>query len=74
MGFTLPFETWMTSQLKDQISDVFSDSSRLENCGLRQEAVNQLWRRFLRRPGSVGWTRPWTLYVVAKWCELNDVR
>jgi asparagine synthase (glutamine-hydrolysing) len=74
MGFTLPFETWMTSQLKDQISDVFSDSSRLTSCGLRQDSVNHLWQRFLRRPGSVGWSRPWTLYALARWCELNDVK
>ena len=74
MGFTLPFETWMTSRLKDQISDVFSDSSRLSSCGLRQDSVNHLWQRFLRRPGSVGWSRPWTLYALARWCELNDVR
>jgi len=73
MGFTLPFETWMTSQLKDQISDVFSDSSRLTSSGLRQDSVNHLWQRFLRRPAGVGWSRPWTLYVLAKWCELNDV-
>jgi len=74
MGFTLPFETWMTSKLKDQISDVFSDSSRLTSCGLRQDSVNHLWQRFLRRPASVGWSRPWTLYALARWCELNDVR
>lgn len=73
MGFTLPFETWMTSRLKDQISDVFSDSSRLTSCGLRQDAVNHLWQRFLRRPASVGWSRPWTLYALARWCELNHV-
>ena len=74
MGFTLPFETWMTSKLKDQISDVFSDSSTLASCGLRRDSVNHLWQRFLRRPSSVGWSRPWTLYALAKWCELNDVR
>ena len=74
MGFTLPFKKWMTCQLKDQISDVFSDASRLTSCGLSQHSVTHLWQRFLRRPGSVGWSRPWTLYVLAKWCELNDVR
>ena len=73
MGFTLPFEKWMTSQLKDRISEIFADSALLTNCGLRQDSVNHLWQRFLRRPRSVGWSRPWTLYVLAKWCELNNV-
>jgi len=73
MGFTLPFQKWMTLQLKEHISALFADSSLLASCGLRQQSVNDLWRRFLRRPRSVGWTRPWTLYVLAKWCELNNV-
>ncbi|PWT89621.1 MAG: asparagine synthase (glutamine-hydrolyzing) [Blastocatellia bacterium] len=74
MGFTLPFEKWMTLQLKDHISSVFADTSQLNSSGLRQDSVNHLWRRFLRRPKSVGWSRPWTLYVLAKWCQLNNVR
>lgn len=73
MGFTLPFEKWMTLELKDHISGVFADSPQLSSCGLRQDSVNRVWLRFLRRPGSVGWSRPWTLYVLAKWCELNNV-
>ena len=73
MGFTLPFEKWMTLQLKEHISSVFADSSQLNSCGLHQNSVNHLWQRFLRRPGSVGWSRPWTLYVLAKWCQLNNV-
>jgi len=73
MGFTLPFEKWLTSQLKDRVSDTFADSSLLTNCGLRQDSVKHVWQRFLRRPRSVGWSRPWTLYVLAKWCELNNV-
>jgi asparagine synthase (glutamine-hydrolysing) len=73
MGFTLPFQKWMTLQLKDHISSVFADSSQLISCGLRQDSVKDLWQRFLRRPGTVGWSRPWTLYVLAKWCQLHNV-
>jgi asparagine synthase (glutamine-hydrolysing) len=73
MGFTLPFEKWMTLQLKDHISTVFADSSQLIRCGVRQDSVNDLWQCFLRRPKTVGWSRPWTVYVLAKWCHLNNV-
>ena len=73
MGFTLPFERWMTQQLKDHIAGVFVESSQFSRCGVRQDSVNDLWRRFLRRPKSVGWSRPWTLYVLAQWCALNNV-
>jgi len=31
--------------------------------------VEQVWKDFLR--GSVSWTRPWSLYVLQRWCELH---
>jgi asparagine synthase (glutamine-hydrolysing) len=73
MGFTLPFEKWLQSGLRDQISDVFQDSERLIRSGLDSESVRNVWQRFQRSPASVGWSRPWSLYVLAKWCELNEV-
>jgi asparagine synthase (glutamine-hydrolysing) len=73
MGFTLPFEKWMQLGLRDQISNVFRDKERLSKSGLDSESVSKLWQRFQRGPASVGWSRPWSIYVLAKWCEMNDV-
>jgi asparagine synthase (glutamine-hydrolysing) len=73
MGFTLPFEKWMRSRLHDEISSVLSDHQPLKASGLNADAVQNVWNRFLKSPSSIGWSRPWSLYVLAKWCEVNRV-
>jgi asparagine synthase (glutamine-hydrolysing) len=73
MGFTLPFEDWMRSQLRDEIDETFSDGEHLEAIGLRPEAVREVWQRFLLAPQRVGWSRPWALFVLARWCSNHQV-
>jgi asparagine synthase (glutamine-hydrolysing) len=73
MGFTLPFEQWVQGRLRADISSVFHDAQQLANAGLVAENVRDLWRRFLRSPRAVGWSRPWSLFVLANWCRLNRV-
>jgi asparagine synthase (glutamine-hydrolysing) len=73
MGFTLPFENWMQSRLREGIEASFADERQFEVIGLRPKAVREVWRRFLRAPQQVGWSRPWALYVLGRWCEQNQV-
>ena len=73
MGFTLPFEKWMQGRLSAEISAVFGDERQLAASGLVAEDARDLWRRFLRGPRAVGWTRPWSLFVLARWCQINRV-
>ena len=73
MGFTLPFEKWMQGKLRDEISGVMADEKRLSLVGLNVESVRQIWKRFLQSPKAVGWTRPWAIYVLVKWCEVNGI-
>jgi asparagine synthase (glutamine-hydrolysing) len=73
MGFTLPFEKWMQSSLLNEISSVLEREGRLTSAGLQSDAAARVWHRFVRSPEAVGWSRPWALYVLAKWCELNGV-
>ena len=73
MGFTLPFESWMQSGLRSDISAVLLDADRLHTIGLDETAVAKVWNQFLKSPRAVGWSRPWSLYVLAKWCEVNRV-
>jgi asparagine synthase (glutamine-hydrolysing) len=73
MGFTLPFEKWMRLGLRNEISNTFRDHQRLTQSGLDNDGVAQVWERFQRSPADVGWSRPWSLYVLAKWCEINEV-
>ena len=72
-GFTLPFEHWMRQELRAEIEPLL-DAARI-NRGplgglLDGNQVQQVWQQFLR--GSVSWTRPWSLYVLQRWCELHS--
>jgi asparagine synthase (glutamine-hydrolysing) len=73
MGFTLPFENWMQSRLRDEINETFDDERRFESMGFRPGAAREIWQRFLRAPQSVGWSRPWALYVLAHWSAQHQV-
>jgi asparagine synthase (glutamine-hydrolysing) len=73
MGFTLPFEKWMQGRLRDEISAVFADERQLAESGLVAKDARDLWERFLRAPRAVGWTRPWSLFVLSRWCQINRV-
>jgi asparagine synthase (glutamine-hydrolysing) len=72
MGFTLPFERWMQAALRGEISAVLEDEKRLSLVGLNDEVV-RIWKKFLQSPRAVGWTRPWAIYVLVKWCEVNGI-
>ena len=73
MGFTLPFEKWMQHRMRAEISSVFADAKQLAAVGLIGDGVRDVWRRFLQSPRAVGWSRPWSLFVLARWCQVNDV-
>ena len=72
MGFTLPFEKWMQGRMRSEISAVLEDA-RVSEVGLIAKEVRELWRRFLQTPRAVGWSRPWSLFVLARWCAINQV-
>ena len=73
MGFTLPFEKWLQQNLRLEVSSVLEDPNAFAAPALNSEAVKKIWRDFLEKPRAVGWSRPWSLYVLAKWCEINGV-
>jgi asparagine synthase (glutamine-hydrolysing) len=73
-GFTLPFEHWMRQELRSEIESGL-DAKRI-SAGplgglLDARQVQQVWQQFLR--GRASWTRPWSLYVLERWCELHSV-
>ena len=71
-GFTLPFEHWMRQDLRSEIEPVM-DARHVEKGPLdgflSGKQVQQIWKDFLR--GAVSWSRPWSLYVLQRWCEQN---
>lgn len=73
MGFVLPFERWMHTVLKAEMIETFSDGSSLKAMGIG-ETGREIWQSFDRTPKKERWARPWSLYVLKRWCELNDVK
>jgi len=71
-GFTLPFEHWMRQELRSEIEPVL-DAKRIDDGPLggflNGSEVRQVWQQFLH--GKVSWSRPWSLYVLERWCELH---
>ena len=71
-GFTLPFEHWMRQELRTEIEPVLrkkriSDGPLGELLDANQ--VEQVWKSFLK--GETSWSRPWSLFVLQRWCELH---
>ena len=73
MGFTLPFEKWMQGRLRNDVAAVVDDAVQLKKLVLSADVVRKIWSKFLLRPRAIGWSRPWSLYVLARWCEINQV-
>ena len=73
-GFTLPFEHWMRQELRGEIASVLQ-AKRIEQGPLGSmlagAAVERIWNDFLDR--KVSWSRPWSLYVLQRWCESHLV-
>jgi asparagine synthase (glutamine-hydrolysing) len=65
-GFTLPFERWLRGEMRSA-AETTLDSG--DSGMLNGDAVRGVWRRFL--DGHTSWTRPWSLFVLARWCEGN---
>jgi asparagine synthase (glutamine-hydrolysing) len=69
-GFTLPFEAWLRDQLRATIVRSLRGSSPLASV-LNPAAISRIWDDFLE--GRTSWSRPWSLFVLDSWCELNSV-
>jgi asparagine synthase (glutamine-hydrolysing) len=67
-GFTLPFETWMRSEMFQEVDSVLSNISA-ESIGLRRPAVKSVWNQFIKRQPGVNWSRPWALYTLMRWAQ-----
>jgi asparagine synthase (glutamine-hydrolysing) len=70
-GFTLPFEHWLRSELRAEVEPVLTAGIGNGPLGgiLDTVRVRKVWEDFQR--GATSWTRPWSLYVLHRWCELH---
>jgi asparagine synthase (glutamine-hydrolysing) len=67
-GFTLPFERWLRGEMKPVVENTLLNSN-WDQTSLSAAAVREVWRRFLA--GETSWSRPWSLFVLKRWCERN---
>ena len=67
-GFTLPFERWLRSEMKPVVESALL-SKDTDQTSLSSDAVREVWSRFLA--GETSWSRPWSLFVLKRWCEQN---
>jgi hypothetical protein len=62
----------MREELRQEIEPVL-EAQRIDHGPLggllSGDEVQRIWREFLA--GTVSWTRPWSLYVLQRWCELH---
>ncbi len=71
--FTFPFARWLTRDLKPLLEETFSPGRLADRGILDPDAVNRIWQRFQSSPESVGWSRVWSLFVLARWSDLMNV-
>jgi asparagine synthase (glutamine-hydrolysing) len=67
-GFTLPFERWLRGEMTQTVETSLLKTDA-DCASLNPSAVRGVWNRFLA--GKTSWSRPWSLFVLARWCEQN---
>jgi asparagine synthase (glutamine-hydrolysing) len=67
-GFTLPFERWLRGEMRPIVEDALLKSD-WDQMSISASAVREVWNRFLT--GETSWSRPWSLFVLKRWCEQN---
>ena len=71
-GFTLPFEHWLRDQLRVGVGETLGRMSQAPlSTVMNSETVRQVWEDFQR--GATSWSRPWSLFVLQRWCELHQI-
>jgi asparagine synthase (glutamine-hydrolysing) len=71
-GFTFPFVHWMQKELRGEMEGGLE--ALAARCPLIAPGIARtLWHRFLARPDSVGWSRPWALYILSNYIMRNEL-
>lgn len=69
MGFVLPWDQWMRSELRDYCA------VRIERLAARgivnSERLRTNWKNFLSGSGGVTWSQMWHLVVLSEWLDTN---
>ena len=67
MGFSIPIDSWLRSDLKEWMSDLLS-KDKIEKVGLRFEAIEGLMNEHLSNKNNHG-NALWTILTYIEWFE-----
>ena len=67
------FARWLGTSLRPVIEDAFRGERLAASGVLNADTVRKLWIRYQQKPGAVGWSRLWSVFVLARWCEAMQV-
>jgi asparagine synthase (glutamine-hydrolysing) len=71
-GFTLPFEHWLKDELRTEVeTGILRIGIGPLASTLNAKAARLVWDSFME--GKTSWSRPWALFVLQRWCELNSM-
>jgi len=71
MGFVLPYEKWMRTELKSFCEANLNNLKRLAI--FNDSGLDQLWKKFIKHDKKVTWSRIWPLVVLGHWIEQNQI-
>ena len=72
-GFVMPFDDWLRDGLRDTMDEILRDHAAIAAVGLSGPAVSRLWEAFRAGAPGLYWSRVWSIYVLIRWCQRNDV-
>ena len=67
--FTLPWENWLRTQLKEEIATELSSVAPSLKQSFTVRAFERVWKAFLE--GHTSWSRVWGLFVLNRWAKLH---
>lgn len=71
-GFTFPFEHWLRNEMRDEVQESIAGIAQGPlTAAINADAVSSVWRNF--ESGRTSWSRPWSLHVLHRWCERNQI-
>jgi len=70
-GFVLPLDTWLRNELKSFAKESLFDSPLTTL--LDGSAIQELWADFLHQKSYVKWSMIWSLVVLGRWMQTNQL-
>ena len=70
-GFSFPWDSWIRNELRAYCEESLIQLSN--NDMFENNAVQNLWKRFLNNDYRVNWVQIWSLVVLQKWIENHSV-